>query len=95
MPRRKSGSLTADYPLAVNLLVMFLLAVFVVICAASAAKGLDGVQKHQRGDFMSPIWFVASAMGALTCTLLLAATLTSLIADGVATLKRRRTRGGA
>jgi hypothetical protein len=95
MARRKSGSLTADYPLAVNLLVLFLLAVFVVICAAGAAKGLDGVQKHQRGDFMSPIWFVASALGAVTCTLLLAATLTSLVADGVATLKRSRTRRGA
>jgi hypothetical protein len=95
MARRKSGSLTADNPLSVNLLFIFLLAIFIVICAAGAAKGLEGVQKHERGDFMSPIWFVASALGAFTCTLLLAATVASLAADGVAMLKRRRTRGGA
>lgn len=95
MRSKKPGSLTADHPLLVNLLVLLLLLAFAVFCAMAALKGLDGVQKHERGDFMSPIWFVASAMGAVTCTILLAATLTSLIADGVATLKRRRSGGRA
>jgi predicted Abi (CAAX) family protease len=92
MARRKSGSLTADYPLAVNLLVMVLLALFILICSAGALKGLAGVQKHERGDFMSPIWFVASALGAVTCTILFAATLTSLLADRLTGLRRRSQR---
>jgi hypothetical protein len=90
MGSRKPGSLTADHPLAVNLLVLLLLVAFALFCAMAALKGLDGVQKHERGDLMSPIWFVASAMGALTSALLFVAMLASLAGDAMA--RRRRTR---
>ena len=62
----------------VGILVLLLL---ILICVVGAYAGLEHMQRHEYGDFMSPIWFVASGFGAVMLSVILIGLLVATAAD--------------
>jgi hypothetical protein len=87
MRRKHSTASLAGHGLAVNLSLLVLLGLFMIVCVAGAAAGLEGIRKDQPLDFMAPAWFVASALGAVSIALIAIALIVSMVGEILA--KRR------
>lgn len=81
MHSKKSGSPLAAYGPGTRIVVLTLIVMFIAVCAAGAVGGLRDIDGHATLDFMAPAWFVASVIGALSCSLIFVALLTGIIAD--------------
>ena len=81
MHSRKGGSPLAGYGPGTRIVVLILLVMFIAVCAAGALAGLRSIDSHATMDFMAPAWFVASVIGALSCSLIFVGLLTEIVAD--------------
>ncbi len=87
-PLRIIGSRLQAY--LVSMVVLLLL---IGICILGAIAGVEGIRRRDYGDFMSPIWFVASAFGAVTLTIILIGMATETIAELLTTRQEYRGKG--
>ena len=74
--------------LQAKLATMLVLTFLIAICIIGAMAGLEGIQKRQYGDFMSPVWFVASGFGAVTLTIVLIGMAAETVAECITTRRK-------
>jgi hypothetical protein len=93
MRRKKSTPSLAQHGLAVNLVLLAILAMFMAVCVVGAVGGLDAVSRHQPVDLMAPAWFVASGLGIIVIGMITIALLVDMIGDALGrkgSARRRR-----
>ncbi len=59
------------------------------ICILGAIAGVEGIQRRQFGDFMSPIWFVASGFGSVTLAIVLVGMAVETAAEFISTRRKK------
>jgi hypothetical protein len=80
--------------LQANLVGIIVLLFLIGICTLGAIAGMEGIQRRQYGDFMSPIWFVASGFGAVTLAIVLVGMVAETVAE-VIVIRRKKAEGAA
>ena len=79
--------------LVANLVGIFVLLMLIGVCIAGAVAGIRKMQMHEYGDFMSPIWFVASGFGAVVLTIILVGMAAETAAYWASARRKRRAEG--
>ncbi len=75
--------------LQANVIGMIVLLFLIGICVLGAIAGVEGIQRRQFGDFISPIWFVASGFGAVTLAIVLVGMAVETAAEFIAARRKK------
>jgi heme/copper-type cytochrome/quinol oxidase subunit 1 len=80
--------------LQANLVGMVVLLFLIGICVLGVIAGVEGIQRREYGDFMSPIWFVASAFGGVVLAVVFLGMAAGTAAELVESRRKKRSEDG-
>jgi len=75
--------------LQANVVGMIVLLFLIGVCILGALAGVEGIQRRQFGDFISPIWFVASGFGAVILAIMLIGMAVETAAEFIAARRKK------
>jgi hypothetical protein len=88
--RPTNGTLLSEYGLPTMLVVLGLLVLLLILCLLGATAGFESLRMRQSMGLMGPVWFVASALGALIIGFIFLGMLATLTIEYVQEWRARR-----